>query len=190
MCGELALAPSHRGVWDVEIRDFFHGSALNAVDGKGRVSLPAPFRTVIDRRTQRALLPGEKLPSEKFILLGEHERLPCLQAFDPSYSPELHGFVSERVDARGGDMDRMSAMDFEQMDVFGAYLQANYDDAGRMVLSPMFRAIAELDGLAFFLGAGATFQIWNPHKFLEHCQDKPRVVRALEFMLKEKGAKA
>ncbi|OHT21273.1 Protein MraZ [Sphingomonas haloaromaticamans] len=178
------------GSWDVEIRDFFHGSALNAVDAKGRVSLPAPFRTVIDRRTHRALMPGEFPSPEKFILLGEHERLPCLQAFDPAYSPELHSFVGERVDARGDGMDRMSAMDFEQMDVFGAYLQANYDDAGRMVLSPMFRAIAEIEGLAFFLGAGATFQIWNPHKFLEHCQDKPRVVRALEFMLKERGAKA
>lgn len=185
----MALAPSATGLTGVEIKDFFHGSALNAVDAKGRVSLPATFRTVIERRTHRALIPGEFPATDKTILLGEHERMPCLQGFDPAYSPMLHTYVEQRVDAAGAEADRMSAMDDAQMDVFGAANPVAYDDAGRMVLSPLLRALSGIEGLAFFLGAGATFQIWHPQHFLDQCQDKPRVIRALEFMLKERAAK-
>ena len=185
---ESSFAPS---VWGqgVEIRDFFHGNALNAVDAKGRVSLPAAFRSVIERRTHRALMPGEFPSKDKIVLLGEHERFPCIQGFDPSYSHMLFENVAGRVDAMGADVDRMNALDDAQMDVFGAANEANYDDAGRMVIPPMCRAICGIENLAFFVGSGATFQIWNPDRFLESCQDKPRLVRTLEYMLSERSAK-
>jgi MraZ protein len=174
----------------VEIKDFFHGSALNAVDAKGRVSVPSTFRSVIERRSHRALMPGEFPSKDKIILIGEHERLPCLQAFDPSYSHMLFENVAGRVDAMGEGVDRMNALDDAQLDVFGAANEYSYDDAGRMVLPPLLRMIAGIEGLAYFVGGGATFQIWNPERFLEHCADKPRLARTLQFLLAERAGKA
>jgi MraZ protein len=152
--------------------------------------VPATFRSVIERRCQRAVIPGEAPANGKIILIGEHERLPCLQAFDPSYSALLFESVAGRVDAMGAGVDRMGALDDAQLDAFGAANEYAYDDAGRMVLPPLLRSIAEIDGLAYFVGGGATFQIWNPDRFLEHCADKPRLARTLQFLLADRAGKA
>ena len=45
--GEAVAA---RSGWDVALEHLFQGSALNAVDAKGRVSVPAFLRSVIERR--------------------------------------------------------------------------------------------------------------------------------------------
>src|SRR5215218_10139845 len=56
---------------DVALDHLFQGSALNAVDGKGRVSIPSFLRTVIERR-------GDA----RTVVLAKHENFPCLMAFD------------------------------------------------------------------------------------------------------------
>ena len=53
----------------VALEHLFQGSALNAVDGKGRVSVPAFLRSVIERR-------GDA----RSITLAAHESFPCLAA--------------------------------------------------------------------------------------------------------------
>ena len=57
----------------------FQGSALNAVDGKGRVSIPSFLRSVIERR-------GDA----RTITLAKHENFPCLSAYDPAYAALKH----------------------------------------------------------------------------------------------------
>ena len=62
---------------------FFLGYALNAVDAKGRVSIPADFRGVIERRSQVST-----------VILGPHPTADCLVAYDRSYSASLHQKLS------------------------------------------------------------------------------------------------
>ena len=45
---------------------------------------------------------------------------------------------------------------------FGATEEVPYDSSGRIVLPPMMRRKGGIEDLALFLGAGETFQIWNP----------------------------
>src|SRR5690348_11243428 len=67
-----------RGV-DVALEHLFQGSALNAVDAKGRVSIPAFLRSVVERR-------GDA----RTIVLAKHEAFPCLSAYDPAYAALKH----------------------------------------------------------------------------------------------------
>src|SRR5437763_15483545 len=63
----------------VALEHLFQGSALNAVDAKGRVSIPAFLRGVIERR-------GDA----RTIVLAKHEAFPCLSAYDPAYAAPKH----------------------------------------------------------------------------------------------------
>ena len=61
------------------LEHLFQGSALNAVDAKGRVSVPAFLRTVIERR-------GDA----RTIVLAKHDAFTCLSAYDPAYAALKH----------------------------------------------------------------------------------------------------
>jgi len=45
---------------------------------------------------------------------------------------------------------------------FGAPEPAPYDSSGRMVIPLAMRRKGRIDDLALFVGAGGTFEIWNP----------------------------
>ena len=63
----------------VELEHLFNGSALNAVDPKGRLSIPAFIRGVIERRSDA-----------KAVVIGMHDVSPCLNAYDRGYARHLH----------------------------------------------------------------------------------------------------
>lgn len=178
------MAPARLVGSSVEIIDFFHGGYLNAVDAKGRVSIPSAFRSVIDRRATRLAMPDDKI-----LKIGQHEKHECLQAFDHSYSRNLFAKIERRVADRG-EGDLMEALDEAQLDAFGSVSDVSYDGGGRMVLSPMLRAMGGIGDLAYFAGAGETFQIWEPEAFRAAHADKPRLIKMLDFQLAERGGKA
>lgn len=169
----------------VEIRDFFHGHALNAVDAKGRVSVPASFRNVIDRRARRAAQAGEPL-DEKILMIGRHREGGRLQAFDATYSQTLFRQVEERVAHLSGE-EKIAALDAAQAEAFGNTTEVSFDGAGRMVLPPLLRRRGGIEGLALFWGAGQTFQIWNPQRFRERFADDAAQLEILEDLLAERG---
>ena len=63
----------------MELEHLFNGSALNAVDAKGRLSVPAFIRAVVERRSDA-----------KAIIIGVHEVDPCLTAYDRNYARNLY----------------------------------------------------------------------------------------------------
>lgn len=130
--------------------DQFIGNALNAVDGKSRVSVPAGFRDTIERRT-----------SEKWLLLGPHEREPCLVGYD------LHrpGRLQAIIDRRFGDDFGPERDDFARA-AFGSPEKLPIDDNGRIILPPALRDVGGIAGTAFFVAAGDYFEVWNPETFL------------------------
>ena len=71
---------------------------------------------------------------------------------------------------------------------FAATEEVPYDSSGRILLPPMMRRKGQIGDLALFLGAGETFQIWNPQLLL----DDPRIPEDLKdiarFRLEERGA--
>jgi MraZ protein len=154
--------------------EFFHGYALNAIDAKNRVSVPAGYRDVIERRSDA-----------RAVVLAPHEREPCLVGYDRRHSAKL----AEQMDRRFGDDFGAPRDDFARL-AFGATENLPFDDNGRIVLSPMLKELGELDKLAFFIAAGDTFELWNPRVLLEAKGGDARLARIVRRQLEARGEAA
>ena len=140
----------------MQIDDFFQGSALNAVDAKGRLSVPAFVRNVIERRSDG-----------RFIVIGAHDVSPCLTAYGRQYARNIYEELERRRladEGKGGSIDdhydRARRM-------FGMTEDVPYDPSGRIVLPPMMRRKGKIEDLALFVGIGGVVEIWNPRLALE-----------------------
>ena len=158
------------------LEHLFQGSALNAVDAKGRVSVPAFLRQVIERR-------GDA----RNIVLAKHEQFTALSAYDPAYAALKHAKL-ERL-AEKTETDPASELDYARrtMMAFGATEEVPYDSSGRVLLPPMMRAKGGIEELALFIGVGETFQIWNPKLFLADPNIPDDMKDIARFRLDERG---
>ena len=159
------------------LEHLFQGSALNAVDAKGRVSIPSFLRTVIERR-------GDA----RTIVLAKHEAFPCLSAYDPAYAALKHAKLERLLEKE--ETDPSAQLEYEQRNLmaFGASEEVPYDSSGRILFPPMMRSKGKITELALFLGAGETFQIWNPQLLLADDRIPEDLKDIARFRLEERGA--
>lgn len=158
----------------MELEHLFNGSALNAVDAKGRLSVPAFIRGVVERRSDA-----------KAVILGAHEVDPCLTAYDRGYGRHLAAEIERRrlnEEAAGGDAQAHYA---RARRTFGVTEDVPYDTSGRIILPPMMRRKGQIEDLALFVGVGGTFEIWNPYLALKSGDEDLRDLAA--YRLEEKG---
>jgi MraZ protein len=170
------LALRTGSVLSVALEHLFQGSALNAVDAKGRVSIPAFLRSVIERR-------GDS----RTIVLAKHEAFPCLSAYDPGYAALKHSKLERLLEKEETNPDAQLEYQQRNLMAFAATEEVPYDSSGRILVPPMMRRKGEIGDLALFLGTGETFQIWNPQRLL----GEPRIPDDLKdiarFRLEERG---
>ena len=158
----------------MEVDDFFQGSALNAVDAKGRLSVPAFVRSVIERRSD-----------SRAIVVGAHEVAPCLTAYGRNYARNLWTDLERRrlaEEERGGTLDDHYA---RARRMFGMTEDVPYDTSGRIVLPPMMRRKGRIEELALFVGIGGVVEIWNPRIALVEGDRDLKEIAA--WRLEEKG---
>lgn len=158
----------------MEIDDFFQGSALNAVDAKGRLSVPAFVRAVIERRSDA-----------RAIVVGAHEIAPCLTGYGRGYARNLYDEMERRrlaEEGRGGTLDDHYA---RARRLFGMTEDVPYDPSGRIVLPPMMRRKGQIEDLALFVGVGGVVEIWNPRLALRQGGADLKEIAA--WRLEEKG---
>ena len=160
------------------LEHLFQGSALNAVDTKGRVSIPSFLRTVVERR-------GDA----RTIVLAKHGAFPCLSAYDPAYAALKHAKL-ERLLEKREDADPAAELEYQQRNLmaFAATEETPYDSSGRIVFPPMMRRKGQIGDLALFLGTGETFQIWNPKLLLDDERIPDDLKDIARFRLEERGA--
>ena len=161
------------------LEHLFQGSALNAVDAKGRVSVPAFLRSVIERR-------GDA----RTIVLAKHDAFACLSAYDPGYAALKHAKIERQFEKDELNPDAELAYQARTLMAFGATEEVPYDSSGRIVLPPMMRAKGEIADLALFLGAGETFQIWSPKLFLGDKRIPEDMKDIARFRLDERGVRS
>ncbi len=132
----------------------FRGESHHKVDTKGRVSIPASFRRVLESSDPN-WQPGDN--PELVIVYGDHRRkyLEC-------YTMEAIDEVDAKIDAlqRGSVQRKMLQRMFH-----GQSFPTNVDETGRLVLPVKLRNKIDLEGEAFFIAAGDTFQIWKPETY-------------------------
>lgn len=158
----------------MELEHLFNGSALNAVDAKGRLSIPAFIRSVVERRSDA-----------KAVVIGTHEIDPCLSAYDRGYGKNLQIEIERRrliEEGQKGDAPNHFA---RARRIFGLTEDVPYDPSGRIILPTMMRRKGRIEDLALFVGVGGTFEIWNPHVALKSGDADLRELAA--YRLEEKG---
>ena len=129
----------------------FRGESRHKVDAKGRVSIPALFRRVLETCDPNWQPGGNP---ELVIVYGGRSR-----KFLECYSMEAIDDVDARIDRmKRGSQERKV---LEHM-FHGQSLPTSVDETGRLVLPAKLREKVGLKGDAFFIAAGDTFQIWNP----------------------------
>jgi MraZ protein len=132
----------------------FRGEFHQKVDGKGRVSIPASFRRVLETADAEW---KEGLRPRFVIVYGDHRRnfLEC-------YSIEAMAEVDAKITKMPrGSMERRL---LERL-MYTLAHPTEVDEDGRIVLPQKLRDKIGLGSEAYFVAAADTFQIWKPDTF-------------------------
>lgn len=136
-------------------RGLFRGHALQGIDAKGRVGIPGPLRATIERNSA-----GQKL-----LLLGINEADGCLTGADTNQSDAAFDRM-QREEERALEHDRAPRLPASPLITFGITEEIPFDASGRFILPAFFRDEAKLTDLAFFIGKGDHFEIWDPRRIV------------------------
>ncbi|WP_442583732.1 division/cell wall cluster transcriptional repressor MraZ [Mesorhizobium sp. ASY16-5R] len=129
--------------------DRFLSNAVNRIDAKGRVSVPAHFRTVVQKRGYSDLYALRALDVPAMDVGG----LDLLDRYEQRIAQE------DPFLRAGDDMSFFVHGD-------GTFLKLDQD--GRITMSDFIREHTGITTEAVFVGRGAFFQIWEPGRFVEH----------------------
>lgn len=123
----------------------FLSTYLNRIDKKGRISVPASFRSALSDQPFQG------------IVLFRSTKHPCLEGFDYTTMAELSARL-DGFDMFSDDQDDLAAA------IFGDSVQLPFDGEGRVVLPEtlMQHASIKTEAEAAFVGMGRKFQLWNP----------------------------
>jgi len=132
----------------------FRGESVHKVDAKGRVSIPAPFRRVLEEGDPD-WSPGK---NPTFVIIYGDKK----QAFLRGYSIEGADALDDKV-AKLGDFDPERRILERMLNAQSVY--ASVDENGRIVLSQKLREKAGIAKEATFAGMGDKFEIWNPDRY-------------------------
>lgn len=154
----------------------FQGSALNAIDAKGRLSVPAFLRSVIEKRSEC-----------KTLVLAKHDTYPCISAYDRGYAAVQHAKLERLYEREENDPAALAVYHQRNMLAFGSTEEVPYDSGGRIILPPMMRRKGGLEELALFIGSGETFQIWSPQRFLDSPDVHEDMKDIARYRLEERG---
>jgi MraZ protein len=121
----------------------FLSTHVNRIDGKGRVSFPAPFRSALTARNSQGVVLFRS-PADTAIEGITIERMQQMSAALETLSP----FSRDRA--------------FFETAIFGTAQELQVDREGRCSLPrPLLEQVGIVGDVAF-LGRGPTFQIWEP----------------------------
>jgi MraZ protein len=124
----------------------FLSTYINKIDKKGRVSVPALFRSSLSKQD----FPG--------IIAYSSFVNPCIEACGISRIEVLNQTI-DSLDPYSETRDAFATA------ILGGCLKLPFDGEGRVVLPESLIAFARLDEQACFVGKGATFEIWHPETF-------------------------
>ncbi len=132
----------------------FRGESLHKVDAKGRVSVPAAFRRVLEEGDPD--FSGGSCPNLVIVYGGV--RGNCLEGYTINSISKVDKLISK--------LPRFSR-DREMLERFintqSTYVQL--DETGRIVLSNRLKEKIGIRNEAIFAGMGEKFQVWEPKNY-------------------------
>ncbi|MGI9383242.1 MAG: division/cell wall cluster transcriptional repressor MraZ [Methyloligellaceae bacterium] len=144
--------------------DQFVSTFTNKIDAKGRVSVPAPFRTVLAKDGLEGVYCYPSLDDEA-LDAGGQRLVNKIQTLLEDIAP----YSDER--------------DHLAMALFGASEVLSLDQDGRIILSERMREFAGITTHVAFVGLGDKFQIWEPGRFKSQFAEGRKKLSELKRLL-------
>ena len=145
--------------------DRFLSNAINNVDKKGRVSIPATFRTLLEKRKETQLYTLQSIDMPTIDAGGTD----LLIAYETRMA-ELDPLTSEYDDLSfyyHGDSSWMKI-----------------DRDGRIVLSDALRDHTGITDRVAFVGRGTFFQMWEPQRFADYRREaRARILQMKQALI-------
>ena len=118
----------------------------NRIDKKGRVSVPAPFRSYLSNLGYNGVI--------------------CFPSFN---NQSIEAWPQERIEKISNSIDALNPFD-EKKDFFATSILSEsinlqFDSEGRISLTSKLLKHAKIKNSMLFVGQGKTFQIWEPTNF-------------------------
>ena len=118
----------------------------NKLDKKGRVSVPASFRSYLSNLGYNGVI--------------------CYPSFN---NPSLEAWPQDRIEKISNTIDSLSPFE-EKRDYFATSILSEsvnlqFDTEGRVSISEKLLNHAKIKNSLLFVGLGKTFQIWEPKNF-------------------------
>ena len=129
----------------------FRGETLNRVDGKGRVSIPAAFRRVLEEGDPDWIVGS----NPNFVIIYGRRVRNCLEGYSMDSINEVDVLIS-RLPRYSNQRETLERL----LNTQSVYVQV--DENGRIVLSQKLRDLIGVTTEATFAGMGEKFQIWEP----------------------------
>ncbi len=158
-----------RRLGGVAFVDRFVSHFTNRLDAKGRVSIPASFRSALTRDGFEGLYVHPSLHAEALDCGGQ----ALLREIDGLL--DMHSPYSEERDSFSTALLGVSEI-------------LKVDPEGRIVLTESLKAYARIEADMTFVGLGHKFQIWEPNRFRAHLDEARDRVRHLRNELGARDA--
>jgi MraZ protein len=149
--------------------DRFVSHFLNKLDAKGRVSIPAPFRSVLMRDGFEDLYVHPSLDAAALDCGGNAllKEIDTFLEMHPPYSLERDIFSTA---------------------LMGTSEILKVDPEGRISLSEAAKAHTGISSGALFVGLGHKFQIWEPSRFRLHLDEAKARLRTMRRQIGTRSA--
>lgn len=143
----------------------FLSTYANKVDKKGRVSVPASFRSA--------------LASENFSGIVAYASFihPCIEACGMRRMEALFQTI-DTLDPFSEERDAFATT------VLGGSMQLPFDGEGRVVLPELLIQKAGIQEEVVFVGKGSTFEMWNRARFDTHAENARTVAERARHILR------
>ena len=134
----------------------------NRIDKKGRVSVPASFRSHLSNLGYNGVI--------------------CYPSFN---NQSIEACSQDRIEKLSNSIDSLNPFeekrDFFATSILSESINLQFDSEGRISLSSKLLKHAKIIGSMLFVGQGTTFQIWEPaifEKFRATARKKSNLYRA------------
>jgi MraZ protein len=144
--------------------DRFVSNTVLRLDAKGRVSIPASFRSVLARDGFAGLY--------CYPALGQ----PAIDAGGRALLAEIDALVN-RFPPYSGEREELLVA------LYGRSDTVTLDTEGRVVLPEELKQHAGITDAVAFVGLGHKFQLWEPQRFRAHLAKATATVRTLTKVL-------
>ena len=134
----------------------------NKLDKKGRVSVPATFRSYLSNLGYNGVI--------------------CYPSFN---NQSIEAWPQDRIEKISNTIDSLNPFeekrDFFATSILSESINLQFDSEGRISLTPKLLKHAKIKNSMVFVGQGKTFQIWEPtifEKFKANARKKANINRA------------